>query len=526
MGKQKIMLINWAPIWEGARVGGGVNLYCQQISLELVRRGYQVIYIFSGFTYNLAPFTYIRTHKPWQGIDCFEIINSPCLAPGRDNSGYPQTELKNPKIKKLFQRILNVVNPAIVHFNNIEGFSSDCIHIARQHGARVLFSLHNYHTVCPQVALLFQDKEICYDYQDGRRCYHCFPHESYWLQRVKRGINSVLAATGNPQKYKSFIKGIYNGHRVIMHSCAEYFHLVSQRIQQRTLEGPRQGKVSYSSDKSKTPPDQEAFKWVDCSESQEIGPLPKENPEIYSPYKLRRHGMIKALNEAHLVLAVSHFVAQKFIELGINPDLVQVNHIGSSIGKLVDDHYRIHPTKLYRDSTLPLKFIFIGNAGSYKGLPLLLEALERLPPRRRATCKLFIYAQHVERVLERIEALRPTLAELHVHNGYDFNRLPELLEDKDVGIVPPIWWDPAPQVVMELLANNTPVIGAHIGGIPDFIQHGVNGLLFQPGNAEDLAAKMCYVLDNVGIIKQWRKHIQPIKTIEQHVDELAIFYGV
>jgi glycosyltransferase involved in cell wall biosynthesis len=103
--------------------------------------------------------------------------------------------------------------------------------------------------------------------------------------------------------------------------------------------------------------------------------------------------------------------------------------------------------------------------------------------------------------------------------------LPSILEGKDVGIVPPVWWDPAPQVVMELLANNIPVIAANIGGIPDFIENGVNGLLFQAGNSEDLSAKICYILDNPKMLNEWRNHIQSIKTIEQHVDELQLFYG-
>jgi glycosyltransferase involved in cell wall biosynthesis len=363
------MLINWAPIWEGVHVGGGVNLYSQQIGLELTRRGYEVISVFSGFTYNLIPFSYIRTHKPWQQIHSFEIINSPCLAPGRDNSGYPKGELKNRRIIKLFQKILDVIKPDVVHFNNIEGFCSHCVYLARKQGARVIFSLHNYYTVCPQVFLLFKDKEICYDYQDGRRCYHCVPHKSYWLQRIKRGLLSVLAATGNPQRYKSLIYDVYRGYHSTIQSFGEYFHFVYRGIQQSAIESIEQN----------------------------------ENPKIHSSYKLRRHSMIDSLNECHEVLAVSDFVAQKFIQMGVNPDLVKVNHVGSSIGKLVAGYRKRHPTISNRQhATLPLRVVFIGNSGNYKGLPVLLEALENLPKRRRADLKLFIYAQHVESLLGRI----------------------------------------------------------------------------------------------------------------------------
>ena len=44
--------------------------------------------------------------------------------------------------------------------------------------------------------------------------------------------------------------------------------------------------------------------------------------------------------------------------------------------------------------------------------------------------------------------------------------------------------------VIESLACGTPVIGAAIGGIPEQVRDGVNGLLFEPGNAAQLAEKM------------------------------------
>ena len=517
------MLINWAPIWEGAKIGGGVNLYCQQIGIELVQQGFRVFSVFAGFSYNLVPFSYIRVHKPWQGIHPLEIVNSPCLAPGRDDSGYPKRELQNRRIMKLFQKILDAVNPDVVHFNNIEGFCSDCVRIARKQGARVIFSLHNYHTVCPQVALLYNDRQICYDYENGLLCHHCIPHKSFMLQRIRRGLNSILAATGNPQRYKSLVRELLSAYYSVIQSFEECFHFVYRGIQPSLLE-TEQKKTDSLSDQIGTQKTQEVFKSVDCSGPQEIGPPPDETNAIYSAYKLRRHSMINSLNACHVVLAVSHFVAQKFIQLGVNSELVKINHIGSRIGKLVETYCERYPSKTVRHPKLPLRFVFLGYSASYKGLPLLLEAFEMLPADRKNASELFIYAQHVGSLSQQIEALRSKLAGLHIHEGYAFSDLPSILKDKDIGVVPPVWWDPAPQVVMELLANNVPIIAAKTGGIPDFIRDGSNGLLFHQGNPEDLAAKICYVLDNPGIVKEWRKHINPIKTVEQHLDELILFY--
>ena len=45
----------------------------------------------------------------------------------------------------------------------------------------------------------------------------------------------------------------------------------------------------------------------------------------------------------------------------------------------------------------------------------------------------------------------------------------------------------------------TPVLGAGIGGIPELIQEGVNGALFDSGNLKDLKEKIRYLWDAPGL---------------------------
>jgi glycosyltransferase involved in cell wall biosynthesis len=44
--------------------------------------------------------------------------------------------------------------------------------------------------------------------------------------------------------------------------------------------------------------------------------------------------------------------------------------------------------------------------------------------------------------------------------------------------------------VLEAYALGKPVIGARIGGIPEIVEDGVTGFLFQPGNQENLTCKL------------------------------------
>ena len=56
--------------------------------------------------------------------------------------------------------------------------------------------------------------------------------------------------------------------------------------------------------------------------------------------------------------------------------------------------------------------------------------------------------------------------------------------------------DNLPTVVMEAFSTGTPVIGSNVGGIPDMIVDGYNGLLFENENSDDLADKIIMLLKN------------------------------
>ncbi len=54
-------------------------------------------------------------------------------------------------------------------------------------------------------------------------------------------------------------------------------------------------------------------------------------------------------------------------------------------------------------------------------------------------------------------------------------------------IVPSLWSEGMPQIIVESLAVGTPVVASRLGAMAEMIDHGVTGLLFDPGDASDLA---------------------------------------
>jgi len=64
------------------------------------------------------------------------------------------------------------------------------------------------------------------------------------------------------------------------------------------------------------------------------------------------------------------------------------------------------------------------------------------------------------------------------------------LDFMDVFVLPSLYGEGLPMVVLEAMANAVPVVAADVEGIPEAVRDGVDGLIFQPANANDLADKL------------------------------------
>jgi glycosyltransferase involved in cell wall biosynthesis len=62
-------------------------------------------------------------------------------------------------------------------------------------------------------------------------------------------------------------------------------------------------------------------------------------------------------------------------------------------------------------------------------------------------------------------------------------------------VLPSLLAEGMPMVVLEAMAAGVPTIGSRVDGIADVIDDGRDGLLFEPGNAEVLAARIQSVVE-------------------------------
>lgn len=68
--------------------------------------------------------------------------------------------------------------------------------------------------------------------------------------------------------------------------------------------------------------------------------------------------------------------------------------------------------------------------------------------------------------------------------------LETLIREARFSIYPSEWYENCPFSVMESQMYGTPVLGADIGGVPELIEVGKTGELFESGNAAELKEKI------------------------------------
>jgi glycosyltransferase involved in cell wall biosynthesis len=97
-------------------------------------------------------------------------------------------------------------------------------------------------------------------------------------------------------------------------------------------------------------------------------------------------------------------------------------------------------------------------------------------------------------------ALRASVSELRVRDSVVFagtrSDVPEVLRASEIVVLPSVYGENLPTVLMEAGGCARPVIASDVGGIRDIVADGETGLLVPPGDEARLAAAINELLDN------------------------------
>ncbi|HJU00616.1 MAG TPA: glycosyltransferase family 4 protein [Actinomycetes bacterium] len=125
--------------------------------------------------------------------------------------------------------------------------------------------------------------------------------------------------------------------------------------------------------------------------------------------------------------------------------------------------------------------LFVGDLSRDKGIPVLLEAYGALG---RGRPPLLLVGKRTASTPERI----PPGATYGF--SWDHTAVLSAYQHALAVVAPSILPDACPTVVLEAMAAGRPVLGSRIGGMTDIISPGVDGLLVEPGQVEELTGAL------------------------------------
>lgn len=218
-----------------------------------------------------------------------------------------------------------------------------------------------------------------------------------------------------------------------------------------------------------------------------------------------------AVDKINQFIAVSNFLKDKMVEHGISESKVSVIH-----------NY-IDTTQLKVQASTGEYLLYFGRIERYKGIFTLLKAAKYVPEIEilivgsgEASCQVKEYIR---------------LNSLHNVTLLDFmqpERLARLIEGAICTVNPSELYETFGLSVIESFAYGKPVIASRIGGMPEIINHGSTGFLFEAGNVGELKELMKWMWKNPGKANKMgivaREHVENKFDPETHYRKLKKVY--
>jgi glycosyltransferase involved in cell wall biosynthesis len=186
-----------------------------------------------------------------------------------------------------------------------------------------------------------------------------------------------------------------------------------------------------------------------------------------------------SVRRAGALIAVSNSIAEYALRAGLPADRTVVVHYGVPLqGPPVE---RPAPKSQW---TLGVAALWRPR----KGLEVMIDALADLR-QRGLPVRLRIVGGFDDAAYE--QQIRAQVARLQLDDrvdwvGYSRDVIGEMRK-MDLFVLPSLYGEGLPMVVLEAMSAAVPVIGTRVEGVPEAVRHGIDGLIVTPGDAQDLA---------------------------------------
>jgi glycosyltransferase involved in cell wall biosynthesis len=343
----------------------------------------------------------------------------------------------------------------VVHVHNLLNLSFDLPRLARERGAAVVATVHDYTLVCPSGGqrVHVAEQHVCTAI-DPERCSRCFVQSPLHAQmsagRLTRGPGGrTLARAGR-----------------LLHRMAP----AAATLAVRAI--PAAGTVTAADVRRRLASARQVFESID------------------------------------LFVAPSRSVATELVRLGLDARRLETSDYGFSAGPRRE--------RSPRDARLPLRIGFVGTLVWHKGAHVLLAAVRLLeqPVEVHLHGDTAVFPEYVARLRDAAAGLPVTF-----HGGFARTRVREIFAGLDVLAVPSLWPENSPLVIHEAFLHGVPVVASRIGGIQDLVTDEVDGLLADPFSAEALHAALARLSLDADLRSRLAAAAPPVKTIVQDAAE-------
>jgi glycosyltransferase involved in cell wall biosynthesis len=202
---------------------------------------------------------------------------------------------------------------------------------------------------------------------------------------------------------------------------------------------------------------------------------------------VQRPAYLLRLRRIDRVLAPSRFVADAVhCDIGRVPTHVLPNGV------------TLPATTPVRDTS---RVLFVGRLEPVKGARVLVEAIGRIA-HRRPDALLTLVGDGTQRAeLERLVTDLGLTSRVSFAGWLNADAVRSCYDAAALVVIPSVWPENFPTVALEALGVGRAIVGADVGGIPELVTTGENGLLVPPGNVEALAVALDDLLSDFNLLR-------------------------
>jgi glycosyltransferase involved in cell wall biosynthesis len=214
----------------------------------------------------------------------------------------------------------------------------------------------------------------------------------------------------------------------------------------------------------------------------------------------RNSTMANMINSSDAILAPTLFMQKQLVDNGISKSRMRHVPFGVS-AEHCTPHIKLPVGKR-------LKVGFIGSIVKYKGLHVLLQAIDRLG-REQSCVEVLIYGDIDQggTYANDMVSLGTKLESVKFCGTFHHSEIGDKLKNLDVLVVPSIWYENSPLVLSAALLSCTPVLVSRLGGMTEIVREGVDGFSFESGNSKKLSSLISKFVNNRDLVLTLSKNL-------------------